>query len=99
MLLALPPSAVRMIHTPQWSPAKMHALRAMRFDPIRKIGLLFKCAALLQDSTMPRSHPMPVLKSILSERPRERHTRQSIHASDDGATWQFEIAVLTERAL
>lgn len=47
VVLALPPIAVRMIDvktTPPWSAEKNHAIRALRYDPIRKIGLLFKCA-------------------------------------------------------
>lgn len=42
VLLAVPPAALRMIETPQWSPAKTHAVRAMHFEPLYKIGLRFK---------------------------------------------------------
>lgn len=42
VLLALPPAALRMIETPQWSPPKTHAVRAMHFEPLYKIGLRFK---------------------------------------------------------
>lgn len=42
LLLAIPPIALKMIQTPQWSVEKMIAIRSMRYDPIRKIGLLFK---------------------------------------------------------
>lgn len=41
VLLALPPAALRMIETPQWSPAKTHAIRALHFEPLYKIGLRF----------------------------------------------------------
>ncbi len=42
VLMALPPAALRMIDTPRWSPAKTHAIRALHFEPLYKIGLLFK---------------------------------------------------------
>ena len=43
VLLALPPAAVRMMTTPaSWLPLKREAIRAMRYDPIRKIGMRFK---------------------------------------------------------
>lgn len=42
VLMALPPAALRMIATPVWSPAKMHAIRSLHFEPLYKIGMLFK---------------------------------------------------------
>ena len=42
VLMALPPAALRMIETPQWSPAKNHAIRALHFEPLYKIGMRFK---------------------------------------------------------
>ena len=43
VVLAEPPVAVRMMRTPvTWSLDKREALRALRFGPIRKIGLMFK---------------------------------------------------------
>lgn len=42
VLLALPPAALRMIETPPWSPPKTHAIRALHFEPLYKIGLRFK---------------------------------------------------------
>ncbi|KAK9811491.1 hypothetical protein WJX72_004771 [[Myrmecia] bisecta] len=42
VLLAVPPLVVRMMKTPRWSAQKELAIRALRYDPIRKIGLLFK---------------------------------------------------------
>ena len=43
VLLAVPPAALRMMRTPSsWDPLWREAIRAMRFDPIRKIGLCFK---------------------------------------------------------
>ena len=42
VLMALPPAALRMIDTPPWSPAKMQAIRALHFEPLYKIGMLFK---------------------------------------------------------
>jgi hypothetical protein len=43
VLLAVPPVALRMMRTPgSWDPLWREAMRAMRFDPIRKIGLHFK---------------------------------------------------------
>lgn len=43
VLLAVPPVALRMMRTPgSWDPLWREAIRAMRFDPIRKIGLHFK---------------------------------------------------------
>ena len=42
VLMALPPAALRMIATPQWSPAKTQAIRSLHFEPLYKIGMLFK---------------------------------------------------------
>jgi monoamine oxidase len=42
VILALPPAALRMIATPQWSPTKTQAIRSMHFEPLYKIGLRFK---------------------------------------------------------
>lgn len=42
VILALPPAALRMISTPQWSATKMQAIRAMHYEPLYKIGLRFK---------------------------------------------------------
>jgi monoamine oxidase len=42
VLLAVPPAALRMIETPQWSPTKMQAIRSMHFEPLYKIGLRFQ---------------------------------------------------------
>jgi monoamine oxidase len=42
VLMALPPAALRMIATPQWSPAKTQAIRSLHFEPLYKIGLLFR---------------------------------------------------------
>lgn len=42
VLMAIPPAALRMIETPQWSPAKTHAIRALHFEPLYKIGMRFK---------------------------------------------------------
>ena len=42
VLIALPPAALRMIATPQWSPAKTQAIRSLHFEPVYKIGMLFK---------------------------------------------------------
>jgi hypothetical protein len=43
VLLAIPPSAVRMItERPRWSSEKEQAIRAMHFEPLYKIGLRFK---------------------------------------------------------
>ena len=43
VILALPPSSVRMIPTrPTWSVALEHGLRATNFQPLYKIGLRFK---------------------------------------------------------
>ncbi|CAB4434813.1 unnamed protein product [Rhizophagus irregularis] len=42
VLMALPPAALRIIETPTWSPDKMHAIRALHFEPLYKIGLRFK---------------------------------------------------------
>jgi hypothetical protein len=42
VLLAVPPAALRMIETPQWSPTKMQAIRSMHFEPLYKIGLRFR---------------------------------------------------------
>lgn len=42
VIMALPPAALHMIETPQWSPAKTHAIRALHFEPLYKIGLRFK---------------------------------------------------------
>ncbi|KAF0811970.1 Flavin-dependent L-tryptophan oxidase RebO [Andreprevotia sp. IGB-42] len=42
VILALPPAAVRMIDTPQWSPTKTQGIRAMHFEPLYKIGMRFK---------------------------------------------------------
>ncbi len=42
VLMALPPAALRMIATPAWSPAKTHAIRSLHFEPLYKIGMLFK---------------------------------------------------------
>ncbi|EXX60758.1 hypothetical protein RirG_176990 [Rhizophagus irregularis DAOM 197198w] len=42
VLMALPPAALRTIETPTWSPDKMHAIRALHFEPLYKIGLRFK---------------------------------------------------------
>jgi monoamine oxidase len=42
VLMALPPAALRMIATPPWSPAKTHAIRSLHFEPLYKIGMLFK---------------------------------------------------------
>lgn len=42
VILAVPPAALRMISTPQWSPDKMHAIRALHFEPLYKIGLRFE---------------------------------------------------------
>lgn len=41
VLMALPPAALRMISTPTWSAAKTHAIRALHFEPLYKIGLRF----------------------------------------------------------
>lgn len=42
VLMALPPAALRMVATPPWSPAKTHAIRSLHFEPLYKIGMLFK---------------------------------------------------------
>jgi monoamine oxidase len=42
VLMALPPAALRMIETPLWRPVKSHAIRALHFEPLYKIGLRFK---------------------------------------------------------
>jgi monoamine oxidase len=42
VIMAIPPAALRMIDTPQWSPTKMQAIRAMHYEPLYKIGLRFK---------------------------------------------------------
>ncbi|SMC28548.1 Monoamine oxidase [Andreprevotia lacus DSM 23236] len=42
VILALPPAALRMIETPQWSPTKMQGIRALHFEPLYKIGMRFK---------------------------------------------------------
>ncbi len=42
VIMAIPPAALRMIQTPQWSVPKMHGIRAMHYEPLYKIGLRFK---------------------------------------------------------
>jgi monoamine oxidase len=42
VIMAVPPAALHMIDTPQWSPAKTHAIRALHFEPLYKIGMRFK---------------------------------------------------------
>lgn len=42
VIMALPPAALHMIKRPVWSPAKTHAIRALHFEPLYKIGLRFK---------------------------------------------------------
>lgn len=42
VLMALPPAALHMIKSPQWSPAKTHAIRALHFEPLYKIGMRFR---------------------------------------------------------
>ncbi|MEM9202164.1 MAG: NAD(P)/FAD-dependent oxidoreductase [Actinomycetota bacterium] len=41
VIMALPPAALRMIETPQWTPSKNHAIRALHFEPLYKIGMRF----------------------------------------------------------
>lgn len=42
VLMALPPAALRMIETPQWSATKTQAIRAMHYEPLYKIGMRFR---------------------------------------------------------
>jgi monoamine oxidase len=42
VIMALPPAALRMIETPQWSVTKMQAIRSMHFEPLYKIGMRFR---------------------------------------------------------
>ncbi len=42
VLMAIPPAALRMIKTPQWSAPKTQAIRTMHYEPLYKIGMRFK---------------------------------------------------------
>ena len=42
VILAVPPAALRMIETPQWSVTKMQAIRSIHYEPLYKIGMRFQ---------------------------------------------------------
>lgn len=42
VIAAVPPAVLRMWQTPQWSADKTHAIRAMHYEPLYKIGMRFK---------------------------------------------------------
>jgi monoamine oxidase len=42
VIAAVPPAALRMCQTPRWSPTKEHAVRALHFEPLYKIGMRFR---------------------------------------------------------
>lgn len=42
VIAAIPPAALRMIRTPRWPVTKEHAIRALHFEPLYKIGMRFR---------------------------------------------------------
>lgn len=42
VIMAVPPAALHMIETPQWSVTKMQGIRSLHFEPLYKIGMRFR---------------------------------------------------------